>query len=109
MSWLESALTPIQDCEDSVAAVDAEDKVDVYSQLARPDEGRPEEEVDQGRQDIDPQAQSRPRNTTRRTARELRAGRSLMLVRNVGHLMTNPAILDKDGNEVPEGIMDAAW
>jgi malate synthase len=69
--FMESAITTIQDCEDSVAAVDSEDKIQVY------------------------------RNSL--------PGRSTMLVRNVGHLMTNPAILDKDGNEIPEGIMDAMF
>ena len=106
--WVEAALTTIQDCEDSVAAVDAQDKVAVYSNWLGLMKGDLTEEVTKA-----------GRTFTRKLNPDLRYNapdgskfdvvcRSLMLVRNVGHLMTNPAILDRDGNEVPEGIMDSA-
>ena len=97
------------DCEDSVAAVDAEDKVVVYRNWLGLMKGDLAETVDQGR----PHASTRRLNPDlellRRRRRTLAASaaRALMLVRNVGHLMTSPAILDADGHEVPEGIMDA--
>jgi malate synthase len=104
---MESALTTIMDCEDSVAAVDAEDKITVYRNWLGLMKGDLTEELSKGEKTF-----------TRRLSADFEfdavAGgtmnvkaRSLMLVRNVGHLMTTPAILDRSGNEVPEGLMDA--
>ncbi|NNH58991.1 malate synthase G [Rhizobium laguerreae] len=106
--WLESAITTIMDCEDSIAAVDAEDKVVVYRNWLGLMKGDLQEEVAKGGASfirrLNPDLQYvGPDGTSFEVHR-----RSLMLVRNVGHLMTNPAILDRDGNDVPEGIMDAA-
>ncbi|TAV51080.1 malate synthase G [Rhizobium leguminosarum] len=105
--WLESAITTIMDCEDSIAAVDAEDKVVVYRNWLGLMKGDLQEEVAKGGTSfirrLNPDLQyAGPDGVAFEVHR-----RSLMLVRNVGHLMTNPAILDRDGNEVPEGIMDA--
>jgi malate synthase len=99
---LESALTTICDLEDSVAAVDAEDKLLAYSQLAGRDPGRSGRKLRKGRQTL-----TRTLNPDRVWGDLVLPGRSLLFVRNVGHLMTNPAILLADGSEIPEGIMDA--
>ncbi len=104
---LESAITTIMDCEDSVAAVDAEDKVVVYSNWLGLMKGDLTEEVTKGSRTFMRRLNPDVEFTSPDGNPVSVAGRSLMLVRNVGHLMTNPAILDRNGDEVPEGIMDA--
>jgi malate synthase len=104
---LEAALTTIMDCEDSVATVDAEDKVVAYDNWLGLMRGDLTEELTKGGQSfVRKLAGDIEYLTPTGTAASLK-GRSLMLVRNVGHLMTNPAILDRDGLEIGEGLMDA--
>lgn len=104
---VEAAVSAIMDCEDSVACVDAEDKVQAYSNW-----------LGLMRGDLTSTFQKDGADMTRRLAEDrsytapdggelVLKGRALLLVRNVGHLMTNPAILDRDGLEAPEGMIDA--
>lgn len=106
---LESALTTIMDCEDSIAAVDAEDKIQVYRNWLGLMAGTLEEEVMKNgktftrRMHLDRDymgANGEPLSLP---------GRSLLFVRNVGHLMTSNIILDAEGNPIPEGILDAIF
>lgn len=104
---LEAALTTIMDCEDSVAAVDADDKVLAYRNWLGLVTGSLTEEIKKDGKVFTRRLADDRQYTDLTGATQTLAGRSLMFVRNVGHLMSNPAIIDGEGREIPEGILDA--
>jgi malate synthase len=106
---MESAITTIQDCEDSVAAVDGEDKTQVYRNWLGLMKGDLKESFDKNGSNITRKLNPDRSYITKSGEQLVLSGRSLMLVRNVGHLMTNPGVIDANGDEVPEGIIDAMF
>ena len=104
---VESAISTILDCEDSVATVDADDKILAYRNWLGLVKGDLEIEFKKNNQIIKRELNKDLKFITRENKEQILKSRSLMLIRNVGHLMTTPAILTKDNHEIGEGIMDA--
>ena len=104
---MEAAITTIMDCEDSVAAVDGEDKVLAYKNWLGLMKGDLTEDLEKSGKIITRRLNQDIKYTNTEGKESILKGRSLMLNRNVGHLMTNPSVLDSSGNEVGEGLIDA--
>ncbi len=107
--YLESATTVIMDCEDSVAAVDAEDKTRVYRNWLGLNKGDLTATFEKNGKTITRRLNPDREYTSPKGEKFTLSGRALMFVRNVGHLMTNNAVLDENGEEIPEGIMDCVF